>query len=101
MTFEADCEYDRPSKQAGICRTVWTVAALAAVDANRRVLEDKRTALVGVAPETRLFVPGMVDKLTAELLRRKAGAGAMFEDQIGIIGDDTHATLTVLLNSSQ
>lgn len=56
VTFEAEREYHRPLQQPGIHRPVRAMAALTTIHANRCVLKNKRTALVCVALQARLFV---------------------------------------------
>ena len=57
MALQAYGEHDGPFQQARVHRTVRTVASFAAIDTDSIVLEDKRTTLVDVAFETRLFIP--------------------------------------------
>ena len=55
VTLQAHCEYQGPPKKAGISRTVRRMAHFASLDANRRMLKGKRTALIGMTLQTRLF----------------------------------------------
>jgi hypothetical protein len=56
VTLEAQGENDRAAQQARIHRAMRIMAGLAAVHADRFMLEDERTAFFGVALEARFFV---------------------------------------------
>src|SRR5437879_11649433 len=56
VALEAKCKDHGPPQQLGIHRPMRSVTGLAAVDAHRRVLEDERAALIGVAFQARLFI---------------------------------------------
>lgn len=50
VTLQTQCEHNRAPQQPRIHRSMRRVTRLAAIDANSRVLEQKGTALVGMAP---------------------------------------------------
>src|SRR5258707_10360528 len=56
VAFQADREDYRTLQQSRIGRSMRRVTRLAAIHANRGVLESKRTALIHVAFQTGLFV---------------------------------------------
>jgi len=56
VAFQADGKDDRALEQSSVCRTVRGVAGFAAIDADGRMFEQERPALVGVAFHAGLFV---------------------------------------------
>ena len=61
VAFEAKREGGRTLEEAWIGATVWDVAGLAAVDPGGGVLKDERSAFIGMALQTGLFVDRLID----------------------------------------
>lgn len=78
VAFQAECEDDGAFEQPRVEGSVRIVAALAAIDAERRVFERKRASLVRVAAETWLFaIAGVLDHARPEAAAPCGRFGAM------------------------
>ena len=60
VAFEAHGEYNGPSQQARIHRTVRPVAGLATLDSHRGVLEHERAAFIGMTADAGLLIAGVL-----------------------------------------
>lgn len=78
MAFQTNRERSRAPQQAGVHRPVWIVADFTTIHANRRVLENKRAAFVGMTFQAWFLVrQGLIDHSRPQTRAPGGGKGAV------------------------
>ena len=86
VAFQAHGEYDGPLQHPGVSGTMGHMAGLATIDSHRGVFKSERAALIGMAPQTRLFAAsGGFQKPRARAHRRGLRESAVRIVAIGAI----------------